>query len=82
MGIGRRRVVAAERLDLGADDALRGGDIVGGAGRRGEADQECDEQQEGAHDGAPLGGYLTLRYGAAQQKVHAFFHDRRLIPAQ
>jgi hypothetical protein len=33
---------------------LRGGDIVG-AGGGAEADQQCDEQDEGAHGGAPLG---------------------------
>jgi hypothetical protein len=33
MGVSRHGVVAAERLDLGADDFLGGGDIVGGAGR-------------------------------------------------
>ena len=32
---------AAERFDVGADDALRSGDIVRRAGRRSEAEQEC-----------------------------------------
>src|ERR1700677_4163945 len=53
IGIGRRRIVAAEGVNLGADDGLRGGNIVAGPGRRAEADQECDQQDKGAHEAAP-----------------------------
>ena len=51
VGIGRCGIVAAERLDLGADDALRGGDIVGGASRRGETEEQGQKQKSGSHGG-------------------------------
>ena len=51
MGIGGRGIVTAEGFDLGTDDALCGGHIVGGAGRANEADQKCGQQEEGAHEG-------------------------------
>jgi len=53
MGIGGRGIVAAESFHLGADDALRRGHIVNGAGRGSEADQKCGQQAEGAHEGLP-----------------------------
>ena len=54
-GIGRRGIVAAEGLDLGADDGLRGGDIIGGADGGGESDQDGGEQDKGAHEGLQHG---------------------------
>ena len=53
MGIGRRGIVAAERLLLRADHALRGGNVVGECGR-GEAEQKHEKQDDGAHGIAPL----------------------------
>jgi hypothetical protein len=53
IGIGGYGIVAAESFHLGADDALRRGHIVGGAGRGGEADQKCGQQEERAHQGLP-----------------------------
>ena len=49
----RRGIVTAEGFELGTDDALRGGHIVGGAGRASEADQKHCQQEEGAHEGLP-----------------------------
>jgi hypothetical protein len=60
IGIGRCGIVAAEGVDLGADHGLRGGDIVAGPGRCGEAGHECDQQDKGAHEDAPL-AYRWLR---------------------
>ena len=42
IGIGRRGIVAAERLLLGTDDVLRGGNVVGER-RRTEPDKECND---------------------------------------
>src|SRR5437899_4040683 len=53
MGIGRRGVIAAERLLLRADHALRGGDIVGPGGGD-DAEQKHEKQDDGAHGVAPL----------------------------
>jgi len=55
----RPRIVTAEGFDLGKDDALRGGHIVGGAGRGSEAEQKCGQQEEGAHQGLP-GSWFSL----------------------
>src|SRR5258708_4110720 len=53
MGIGHSGIVAAESLFLRADDALRGGDVVWGKGRRSKPDQEGNEECEGAHAYVP-----------------------------
>jgi hypothetical protein len=55
----RREIVAAEGLLLRADYVLRGGDVVCGAGRSAKADQQCGEQDQNAHDGAPVQACFT-----------------------
>ena len=52
VGIGRGSIVTAEGLFLGADDFLRGGDVVG-EGRRSEPDQEDHEESKSAHADIP-----------------------------
>ena len=42
IGIGRHSIVLAERLLLGADDFLRGGNVVGER-RRTKPDKECND---------------------------------------
>jgi len=49
VGVGRRGIVAAERVDLRTNDGLRVGKIVAGAGSSSKTDQKCDEQDEDAH---------------------------------
>jgi hypothetical protein len=61
IGIGRRGIVAAERLGLGADGGLRGGDIVRSPDGGREADPECDEQDEDAHGFCPVAPSVTRR---------------------
>ena len=67
--IGRRGIVAAESFGLRAYDALRGGNIVGSAGRGGEADQEGGQQGEGAHEG--LCGWWLVPHGNASKVIPA-----------
>ena len=56
VGIGRRRVVAGQRLLLRTDHALGGGDVVRGKRRTGgrtQPDQDSNKQNEGAHGDDP-----------------------------
>jgi hypothetical protein len=50
IGIGRCRIVAAESFELGADDALRGGNVVRGASGASEGGEKCDQQDEGTQE--------------------------------
>src|SRR6185437_8554208 len=54
VGIGGSSIVTAERFHLRADDALRGGDIIGRLGGENEAKPPSGEQSEEAHDEAPV----------------------------
>ena len=53
IGIGGCGIVTAERFHLRADDALRGGDIIGSPRGQNQAKPQCREQSEDAHDDAP-----------------------------
>src|ERR1700682_4171383 len=61
IGIGGCGIVMAKSLLLRANHALRGGDVVGGAGGRDDRKQECEKQDDGAHDTAPL-PMLLIRF--------------------
>jgi pimeloyl-ACP methyl ester carboxylesterase len=66
--IGRCRIVAAERFDLGTDDGLRGGNIIRGAGGGGEAEQECGQQDKCAHDRGSL--FARSSYAAILRRLY------------
>jgi hypothetical protein len=80
IGIGRSRIVAAERLSLREDHALGRGDIVRGGSRGGEADQKSGEQDKSAPRGAGVGDLACDRANLAE-KQQAGRPARARIPA-
>ncbi len=53
IGAGRRGIVAAKSFNLGADDALRGSNVVCGMGRGGEAEQKYCSKKRARIKGSP-----------------------------